>query len=144
MIITDSPCEILRAFIIAEGYMFEVSNDSWPLYISSLPDGLINNIGAIFDTSPIKHGKLMRGDFIQHPGIQLRIRSVDFALGWSKINEITTAMDIVHNEIQTLNTTDYLIQNITKRSGPVFMGTEPGTKRRYMFSVNWTIAVKEN
>ena len=147
MIINDMPCLIIARYLIAEGYMSLPSlGKDWPIYVTHMPDGknIADNIGAVYDTTPLSEGKLMNSDFIQHFGIQLKIRSKNFDDGWDKINEISVAMNNVHNAIQIVNGTDYLIQNMSRSSGPIFMGIEEGTKRRNMFSENWLATINEN
>jgi len=146
MIINDMPCLILSQYIIDSGYMSLPSlNSDWPIYTTYLPDGnnVNDNTGAAYDTTPLIDGRLMNSDFIQHYGVQLKIRCKSFNDGWDKINEIAISMDSVHNVSQAVNGTNYLIQNISRSSGPTFIGIEKGTKRRNLFSVNFLVTLKE-
>ena len=74
-----SVISILAAYIINNlSLMTDPSDGSdWPLYKSSMPDSdnVKTNCGAIYDTAGVLDGKLSTGKVVQHPGIQISIRS---------------------------------------------------------------------
>ena len=121
-----------------------VSGD-WPLYISSMPDGndVPDNCGAIYDTTDLKDGRQMNGPVIRHYGIQLRIRSTDYQTGWIKIEDISSDLDILSSEY-TVSSIVYTIQNVSRTSPIVALGMEPGTTRRFHFTMNYLVTIKAN
>lgn len=145
-VLEESPASVLASYIVGTGKMsVPSSGDAWPLYISSLPDGdnVKDNAGAIYDTTPLKDGRLMDGPIIQHYGVQLTVRSADYDDGWDKISDIAAMMDGVVNEMVTRTSVDYLLQNVT-RAGINALGLESGTtKRRYIFTVNFLLTLSE-
>lgn len=146
--LTVSPALIIATHLIENtGIVFWPSDkgDSgweWPLYISSMPD-IKDNCGAIYDTPGVSDGRLMAGEVIEHQGLQIKIRFVDYQDGWVKINEIAAALDVIHNEEITIGAITYNIQSLTRRSEPAYLGLESGTSRRNLFSINYTVTIKE-
>lgn len=143
-----SPASILRSFIIEEaiGSMTLPSDGSdWPLFISSMPDGndVKVNCGAIYDTSGVLDGKLSDGEVVQHPGIQIRIRSDDYETGYAKIEIIALALDDVDWNTIVINSTTYLFQNISRTTPIISLGPERGFKRRFLFTVNFMVTLKK-
>ena len=144
-VLSDSPASILSTYIISLGHMTTPSSDGdWPIYISHLPDGdeVEDDAGAVFDTSPLKDGRFMSGPIVQHFGANLLIRSIKYDDGWDKINEISSALDAVAQETVTRNGVDYLIENIV-RGGVNPIGTEEATKRRYLFTTDFLLTMKQ-
>ena len=145
--LSSSPANILASYIIDEA-IGDLTNptagNEWPLYTSYLPDGtsIKTNAGCLYDTTGIKDGRLMVGEVIQHYGIQLRIRSDRQQTGWVKLEEVMLALDVVFNVIITVNSKDYQIQNISRTSPPISLGTEKGTKGRQLFTLNFIATIK--
>ena len=119
--------------------------DDWPLYISSMPDGdtVETNCGAIYDTYGVLDGKLSSGEVVQHPGFSLTIRSDDYETGYSKIEEIALALDDVCWNTIEVSGDSYLLQNISRASPVVPLGSERGAQRRFLFTVNFLVSLKK-
>lgn len=143
-----SPASILGSYIIAEGIgsmTLPSAKENWPLYIASMPDGsnVKTNCGALYDTTPVKDGRLMSGPVMEHQGLQLKIRCNNYETGYTKINSITSALDAVVDGEVTVSPYDYQIYNIS-RGSVTSLGLEPDTtKRRYLFTVNFLITIKK-
>ena len=143
----ESPASILAAYIIntlADMTSPSEEND-WPLYISAMPSG--NNVksdcGAIYDTTGWKDGRLMAGQVIQHYGIQLKVRSKVYQTGWTKLENIASDLDKINGVLITVDSRDYSIETVV-RTGPVgFMGQEEGTRRRFLFTVNLQVTIRD-
>ncbi len=139
-----SVISILAAYIINNlSLMTDPSDDTdWPLHISHLPDIKIN-CGAIYDTAGILDAKLESGEVVEHPGIQLSIRSDDYETGFAKIEEITLALDDVNWDTIVIGGTTYLLQNISRTSPIVPLGSERGFQRRFVFTVNFLVTLRK-
>ncbi len=142
-----TPAHILAEYIIEQaiGSMTDPDDGlTWPLYISRMSDGITvkTEVGALYDTSGLKDGRLMEGQVIQHYGLQLKIRSSSHSTGWNKADVIANALDEVLNAVITVSGEDYIIQQVS-RTGPVIsLGAEPGTKERRLFVVNFLVTLK--
>ncbi len=142
-----SVISILRAYIISTLSLMTLPSDrgSWPLYVANMPDGndIETNCGCVYDTPGVLDGKLSSGEVIQHPGIQLRIRSNDYETGYAKTEAIALALDDVSWDTITVSGTTYLLQSVSRTSPVVPLGSERGTKRRFLFTANFLITLKK-
>lgn len=143
-----SPAFILSRYIIDTlGLMGETTEDVWPLYVNHLPDAPSSNVeddcGVIYDTTGVKDGRLMSGEVPQHFGIQLRIRSLGNQEGYVKIEDVAAAMDEVVAVELSLASGDYVIQNVSRTSPVIPLGIEGGTKRRFLFTINFLVTMKK-
>jgi len=137
-----TPANVIFQYLVDQGLMTDPEDgNDWPLHISRMPDSP-SNIGAIYDTVGIKDGRYMIGTVIQHFGIQIKIRNIDYTEGWEKIEAITLDLDTVINETVTSGGEDYLVQNV-KRAGLIAsLGSERGTKKRQLFTSNFLVTMK--
>jgi len=142
-----SVISILAYYIINTLSLMTLPSDegSWPLYISSMPDGedVKVDCGSIYDTAGVLDGKLSNGKVVQHPGIQLRIRSDDYEQGYAKIEEIALALDDVCWDTVEVGGVTYLLENISRSTPIVPLGSERGYQRRFLFTVNFLITLKK-
>lgn len=138
---------ILAYYIINTLSLMTAPSDesNWPLYISSMPDGddVKVDCGSIYDTAGMLDGKLSSGKVVVHPGIQLRIRSDDYEQGYAKIEAITLALDDVVRDTVTVSGDSYLLENVSRSTPIVPLGSERGYKRRFLFTVNFLITLKK-
>jgi len=145
--LSRSPALVLVKYIINELSLMSAPSDrdSWPLYVANTPDGVDveTNCGTVYDTAGVLDGKLMNGEVIRHPGAQLRIRSRDFTTGYAKIEKIALALDDVNWDTMTINGDTYQLQNISRATPIIPLGLERGTKRRFLFTVNFLVSMKK-
>ena len=142
----QSPAYILAQYLISEAVLIEPSESGdWKVYVGALPDGETTDHNAVgcIDTAPVKDGRVMGSAPLFHPGVQLMVRATDYNVGYAKADEIATALAAVQNVDITVDSTDYEIANVSQASGVVVLGQESGTKRRWLFSVNFTATLKE-
>lgn len=142
-----SPSSILAAYIIntLDKMSWSIEKDNWPLFVSSMPDGdnVENDCGAIYDTAGVLDGRQMDGKVPQHQGLQLRIRSQSYEVGYAKAEDIALELDEVANVSLTIDAGEYEIQNVSRTTPIVFLGPEVGTKRRYLFTVNFLLTIRK-
>jgi len=121
------------------------NDDTWPLYISSMPDGdaVETNCGAIYDTAGVLDGKISDGEVIQHPGIQISIRSDNYETGYAKIEAIALALDDTFLDTITIGGDTYSLRNISRTTPVIPLGSERGYKRRFVFVVNFLVTLNK-
>ena len=142
-----SPAFTLASYIIenAIGVMTDPADeDDWPLYVSSMPDepDIETNLGVLYNTTGIKDGRLMSGVVIKHYGIQLRIRSNIYTIGFAKAETIMVALDSVFPDTIVIDAVTYRIYNVKRMSSVIALGIEKGTKGRFLFTVNFLVTLK--
>lgn len=142
-----SPAYVLAQYIISvlTTMTTPTDNSDWPLYVNHMPDGggVKDDCGVVYDTTGVKDGRLMTGLVPQHFGIQLRIRSLGNQAGYVKIEDLAADMDEVLNGEISLGSGDYLIQNVSRTSPVISLGIEGGTKRRFLFTINFLVTMKK-
>jgi len=140
------PSEIIAQYMISTASLFTTpsASGSWPLYLSSLPDGINidDDVAAIYDTSAYLQGKHMGGSLDQRYGIQFMFRSVNHKTGYEKAKTIIDAVQNIHNVDEVLGGNTFRIENISASSGVLSLGVEEGTKQRYLFSLNLLATIK--
>lgn len=138
----DSPATIIANYLTGLAVMTVPSaEDDWPLYISNLPDSP-DNAAVIFNTTPIKDAKLMDdGSIIQHYGIEILLRSIIDEDGWDKCNILSGELDILRNVFVSINDSTYKIHNVTRLGGINSLGSESDSRRRNLFSMNFTVSI---
>ena len=145
IMLENSPSRVLAQYIWDTVQLLTNpnANDDWPLYIASLPDDP-SNASAVYDTSGTLDGRHMTsGQVIQHFGIQLRLRSLDYEDGWKKLEAVCLQLDAVDSAELTVNDTDYIIDNVSRRTPIVPLGPEEGVRRREIFTVNYIMTIQE-
>lgn len=142
-----SPAYILAQYLIGEGLLKGPSESGvWPAFVGSLPDGdgVDNDAAVLVDTAPVKDGRIMGGEPLFHHGVQILLRSVAYNAGYNKVAALAAALAGVQNdEVEVESGSTYTLNNITQISGVLPLGQEPGTKRRWMFSVNFLATIQE-
>lgn len=143
-----SPASIIAAYIIEELNvdMTDPSDKAdWPLYISHMPDGsnVKTDCGAIYDTTGTQEERSMTGEWSEHPGIQIRIRSRDYEEGYVKIEDIASALDAIAWVDFEIDDLEYRIFNVSRTSPIASLGVEPGTRRRFGFTINFLLTIRE-
>lgn len=142
--LVHSPAAILRQLLIdlTQGTT-PSDNDSWPMHYSSEPDTPDNAI-TVYDTAGTPDGRTMiDGRVHEHSGAQVRVRAQSESVGFTKAQAIATAMaeDVSYAGV-IVESTSYKVDAISRISGPLSLGKEPGSKRN-IFTINVTMAVKQ-
>lgn len=143
--LVHSPADILSRVLIALGHGVDPPGDAtnWPVFVSQEPS-TPDNVITLYDTEVRDLGRHMADGYreIMH-GVQVRVRSYTYALGWAKINALAIALDSsVYQELVTIGVNSYNVHAVTRLSGPLSLGKEPETARR-LFTLNVLVTVHE-
>lgn len=142
--INHPPAEILaQALLGLELVTPQDDAGEWPIYIGNLP-ATPDEAVSIHDVEGILDGRLMdSGEYIEHPGFQLRIRvkATDYLRGWRKANSLANALASSIRGTVEVDDTAYTIDSVTLSSPPIPMGQDPDTQRRQNFSINGRISL---
>jgi Bacteriophage minor capsid protein len=146
--ISDPVSMVVRQLIINKGLGVDQTTDTtddWPVYNNYMPDapGIKDNLITLTDTSGIKDGRIMRsGQTVIHPGIQVKIRAVDFNPGWVLMDAIGTMFDTIANVAVTVNVHNYVIAAIS-RNGIFSLGRESEGKERSFIGMNILVTLNQ-
>ena len=138
-----SPARILAQLLVDQGLVTaHDAGGAWPVYTGVLPDGsgIPDDAVAVYDVAGVKDGRLLSGPGVGHPGVTVRVRSIGYAAGWAKGQEIAAALEAVARAGVTIETTDYVIQNASPTAPLLHTGFERrGQARRPLFSLNYLL-----
>lgn len=140
-----SPAAVVREFLIANNVFGDpdASSLSWPLYLSFMPDDFgVSEAVAIYDSPGWKDGRYMSGENIIHFGVQVRVRARSFDEAWAKAMEGCLALEAVNGDTVVVDSTSYVLLNVSQQGSPMFLGIEPGTLRRSHVSVNFNVTMR--
>lgn len=113
----------------------------WRVYRQALTNDNRNAI-FIFGTTPEQDGRLMSGQVIEHPGIQIRIRGMTDEDAEVKGMAIESALAGVKHLTVPVGGNNYLVESFKKTSGLTFIFQEEVGNRRH-YTINGTITVRE-
>ena len=140
MTTTHSAADILLAHLIALGLASDPEeNEEWPGYFGMESDDG-NHALSVMDTTPVADGRLMDGSVVDHPGVQIRIRSVEgYRHGNAKAKAVKDAVDQIVRASVSLEGSNYLIQNVSRRPGPLYLGLDG--RNRHIFTINAVLTI---
>lgn len=115
-----SPAQVTRAFLVGVGlggYPQTMGAAIWPIYVANLPYD-VDNAVVIHNTVGLIDGRIMRtGEVTEHPGIQLKVRSTDYEIGWAQAKAMTVAMDAALRAQVLMKDLSYrYVQNFNRKS----------------------------
>ena len=138
-----SPAQVLGQYMIDQGLFGSDRSADWALFVGSLPDKP-TRCACVYDTAGMQDGRSIRsGQLFEHPGCQLRGRggSSDYELGFQKMNDAHEELSLAQNVWVYLDSSVYVIQNISATSTIIPLGMEPGSTRRMGWTCNFILTL---
>lgn len=133
-----TPAEILASLLIEGAFFNEFDLPGpWPICTSAMPDGAAgpDQCGTVYDTSGEITARLMAGgkNLVKF-GVQLKTRSTDYNVAYSKLSAVTLFLETVLMRAITVDGNLYTINGIVQSSPVISMGQDE--RRRALCSVN--------
>ncbi|QDP54888.1 MAG: hypothetical protein Unbinned3891contig1000_86 [Prokaryotic dsDNA virus sp.] len=142
----SSPADIIAQHLIDEALGTDVSaSASWPVRVGFQPDEPDNAI-CVFDITGREDGRNMSTGYrVEHPGVQVYVRGSSYIAGFDKAEAIALALDAILRTQITIDSTVYLVQNVS-RTGPILSVGVTGDedRKRHQFTINATLTYREN
>lgn len=136
MILTDLPSDIVAQLLIDGGIGNEHGSNIWPVGAAEEPSDPDNCI-TVFDTEPQSDGsEMVTSEEMQHDGIQVRVRSSSPPVGQAKMAAIANFLSSVYNRDVVLDGGTYLVECLTRTSGPISLGKDVTNTKRNLFTLN--------
>jgi hypothetical protein len=137
--LSKSPARIAAQFLVqnsAGGFRTNVerTEPGWLVccgIIPATPDSII-----CISPSPAERsqGRLMNGEYISNPPLQVRVRAAGHDTCYEKASAIFNLIESCRNATVTVDSVGFLIQAFILNSLPIFMGNDEGTDRpNYVF-----------
>ena len=134
-----SPAEISASFLKTVE-LFTEPGGEMPLYIGSLPDELTDAAVVIDTAGRIEGRRLPSGVYQEQYGIQIKLRSSNYKVGWVFLQTVCDYLSSVQNETVTVEDDSYVLDTANQTS-PVFaLGQDE--KRREMFTTNFLLMIR--
>lgn len=140
-----SPAMILREVLRAMGKgTLPTEQLSWPIYVGQMPDKP-DEVIAVFDTSGQLDGRThVDGVVHSHPGIQIRIRSTRYDLGYARANQLRIALQEIKREVVLIEAVSYTVHVGSKIGDILSLGKSEEVNKRDLFSLNAQLAIDLN
>lgn len=144
-LLTHAPSDVVATLLVLLGAGGDPSDAPldapWPVRCEE-EVGSPEEAITVYDTAGIDDGRDAFGERVEHHGIQVRVRSGDFARGSAKANAIAIALDGVHwREVPHLGEV-YLVHTITRTGPPLRLGKERTSSRR-LWTINALVAMTQ-
>lgn len=117
---------------------------NWPVYVGDEPD-TPDEVVTVYDTDGPTFGRLMvTGEVTGHDGLQFRVRSVTYAGGRRKADQIVeTLSEDVYQRVVSVGSETYLVQTVNGLDSVLSLGRDKPGSRRHLFTVNATLVVRQ-
>lgn len=140
-----SPEYLTAQLLVNAGYTFDPPLNAnapatrYTQFVNAFPDTPTNIVACSSNGLNTNDGRLMNGTPINHPGIQVRVRSADMDDAYAKIRAIWNYVNTVRRQTVTVLTETYRIDNLSVAGEPYFIGVGPDDQRpSYVFDLKIT------
>ncbi len=143
--LAHQPAAIIRQLLIDLGHgTIPSDGGAWPIAVGHMPDSPDSAIRVVDTTGRDFGREMIAGERAEHPGVQIMVRDADEAGGWAKAHAIAIGLDkdVAYAGV-TIGAVGYTVYAVTRSSGPIALGKEPGTKRD-LFTINATVSLRQS
>lgn len=136
-ILEYSPADVLRYWLVAEGYGSSPPSLDWPVFATSEPTAPDNCI-TTYDTGGEDQGRFYAdGSRAELYGVQVRVRGKDHNTAFRKAKAIARALDTaVYDDYVAADSTRYLITSAKRTSNVLPIGYDAPTGKRNVCTIN--------
>jgi len=143
--LTQTPANILYQHLVNGGVFVNPAPDiDWPLYVGHLPDkdNIPDKAAAIYDTTGVLDGRLMKGPTVEHHGIQVKVRSDIYNDGYAKCTEVVDLFEAATQIVIVVDSGVFRIENVSRATSIAPLGVED-SQRRDLFTINFLATIRE-
>ena len=148
--LTHSPAVVVKHLLVALSQGTLPENDgSWPVYATQEPTKPDSTI-TVYDTTGITGDRdTPTNERPENNGIQVRVKSPNYAAGYTKSSAIALAMDGVTKNAVNIpdatgtGSTDYTVWTVIRTSDVLSLGKESPTSRRDLFTINALVSLRQ-
>jgi len=144
MSLDDPIADIVRKYLLDQNLGVADTSATWAIFSGLLPD-LPDEAIACYDVGGRFDGRSMRtGEKFEHPGVQVTIRGFDYTTTLNKSNAICQSFDFQYGTVVEVSSGHiYTLQNISRTSPLISLGIGEDDRRRYHFTINAVLTLKE-
>ncbi len=146
-LLLDSPARAIQQLLVDLSFgvlpSTAQSASDWPIFSPIRPDNP-DSVIAVNDTAGTSDGRSMiDGEQWEHHGIIITVRSSVSSAAYTKSRAIKNGLDkSVYSTSVTVGSNVYLIQSVSTRPGPIYLGFEPKTKRE-LYTINAVVELMQ-
>lgn len=144
--LTHSPADIVRYLMINNLSLgtLPTTGGSWPICVGAEPD-TPDEVITVYKEADVHQGRSMiDGEVFERNGFSIRVRAQTENSGWGKMDDIVAAFDkSVNRTTVSISDTDYLVHAISRTSSALHIGTQSPDTELELFTLNCTIAVRQ-
>ncbi len=145
--LNHSQSQIIRQLLIDLGGGTDPDDDDdWPIYANQIVDSP-DSVITIKNTTPRNDGRLMvSGEAQVHEGIQITVRAADHGVCHDKTNDIAIIMSetVLNNTVVIGVGSAYTVYAASLTSGPIDLGKNVDISKRNLFTLNYTVSLRQN
>lgn len=132
------PSYIIGKYLISESYLEIPPDESWPVYISHMPD-LDSNIACVYDSIPVVESFTRTNARWSRYGIMIHFKSFDYEIARDKAEEVSKVMNETHEVSFQIEEEYFKIKSVTPFTGVSCVGQDD--LRRYLFTLNFMVVL---
>lgn len=145
----SSPAKVIASYLVGRGVgAWPGTASDWYVYYAKEPNDEIdpNNTVTVYDEDPnVEDGRMRGGRNVVHPGINIRVRSMDvdvpgdgYDSGWDKGQEVLDRLsELGFTQVVVAgDATEYEVQCYTVGRELAFLKEEDPLKKRQIFVLN--------
>lgn len=142
--ITESPARIVRQLLVDLGQCIlpeAKSTEYWQASVNVEPVAP-DNVVTVYNTGAIEDSGInFDGTRVEHPTLQVRLRSTTDLVGYPKARAICVALDGVYRKVVTVNSVGYAVQRIKRTTDVIALGYDEPTSKRFVYTFNLSFTV---
>ena len=146
MNLTHDPADILRYLLIdgSQGANPIPTGSNWPIY-SAVELDSPDNVITTYNTTGKVQGRIQHsGQFVEKPGVMIRIRAATHQVGYAKGKSIEAFLDTgVYKDIVTIGGSVYEVHAISRSGNLIFAGRDSSSSKRFLFTHNVTVTLRQ-
>lgn len=140
--LTHRASKIVQQLIVDLTFGSLPSADSaWPVVPDIEPDSP-DNVITVYNIEPDLLGNdMLTASQVERDRVQIRVRSNDRKT--QKARELAEELEKVIGQTVTVDSQGYLINMVLRESGPLYLGKDKPQSGRFLFTINFSLDIKE-
>jgi hypothetical protein len=116
---------------------------TWPISVNS-EAGSPNNVLTVYDTEARPDGRVMQGDVLSHPAIQIRVRAQTQRVAFAKAKAIAYQLDkVVYHNTVVIDANSYCVQSISRSPSLVYIGRAVENSKNEVYTINAYVTTRQ-
>lgn len=139
-----SPADVLRAYMVAAGFVSSENATPWPSRVTNEPD-TPDNCVTFYDSTGRDLGREhVSGARLELPGVQVRVRSSSHPDGYAKARTLAIALDAIHKVTVTMSGGySYVISTVNRTTDVLALGKDAPNTARRIFTVDALVSLRQ-